>query len=87
MVFKKEIAQKQFLHICYFENVFYVETVYIFASKLLLLFPSKHPKKTVTVTGLFFNEQVKKFLIKKVYLDIYISYYCFQGNTIKSWKV
>ena len=54
-----------FLHIYYIQNDFYLETVYTSASKLLPLFASKHPTKTVAENGLLFIDQEKMFLIKR----------------------
>ena len=44
-VLKKAVTQKPFLHMYYFQNVLYLETINTSATELLSLFASKHPKK------------------------------------------
>lgn len=52
-----------FRHIDYFQNAFYLETVYTLAGKLLLPFASKHPKKGVAENGLLITDREKTLLI------------------------
>ena len=50
---KKAVAQKPLLHMYYFQNVLYLETINTSASKLLSRFASKHPKTSYCEWSLF----------------------------------
>ena len=66
---------------------FYLKTIYTSASDLSSLFASKQPKKLLMRMISFWLTEWKSFLLKKVYLHIYISYIVCSKLPLKSGRV
>ena len=60
----KTVTQKLFLQIYFVQNVYYPEKLYTLASKLLLLFATKYPKKLFLRTDLLYKKLYHSISIK-----------------------